>query len=97
MQIQVPTDPISPKILNELTARVGKMLATAKVPPTELNLARGKELLVRNFEARFGRSDLTIWRLTQLDVPQLLQVSTWNKPKVRPTLMQPVLSAQLGR
>jgi hypothetical protein len=86
----------STKEIEALEFKCMRILRDSHIPVLAGNVADLYDALVLNFERLYGASNLTVWRLNQLSLDTLIElsvtdVSTRHIPRVSNRILVPVL------
>lgn len=81
----------------DFTAKVEAFLREIRFAPSRQNVSRAKSIILRAHERKFGRSNLTVWRITNTSTTDLIKlVNSANTSRMLTPAINTYNSVTLG-
>jgi hypothetical protein len=87
--VLVPVEPNSEDVELRFAAQVSNLVRNLGFIVNTVTVAHAKRIVIRRYEKRYGHSNLTVWRLCQMTMQDLIHMMGSEIPRYDPNVTSP--------
>jgi len=87
--VLVPREPNSEDVELRFAAQVSNLVRNLGFVANTVTVAHAKRIVIRRYESKYGHSNLTIWRLCQMTMQDLIHMMASDISPYHPNVTSP--------